>query len=123
MTDTHTEVLSAFYDGAAVDPNLLEAALEDPRARAALVDFARFRAAVTTSDPLPNALVALRPAVRGRPQLWAALAGAAAMLALVALTVALLPDGWFRGSHDAGPPSPTRVVRYQPGVDWAPETR
>jgi len=123
MTDTHTEVLSAFCDGAVVDPDLLAAALDDPRARAALVDFARLRAAVTSSEPLPDSLTRLRPALVRRPQLWAALGGAAAMLVLLALTVALLPHGWLRATHEDGPPSPTRVVRYEPGVDWAPERR
>lgn len=123
MTDTHTEVLSAFCDGAVVDPDRLAAALEDPRARAAVVDFARLRAAVTSSDPLPDSLATLRPAAVRRPQLLAALAGAAAMLVLLALSFALLPPGWFRTAHDDGPPSPTRVVRYEPGVDWAPERR
>ena len=121
MTQTHTEVLSAFCDGAVVDPDLLASALDDPRARAALVDFARLRAAVTSSQPLPASLARLRPAVVRRPQLWAAIAGAAAMLVLVALSFALLPRTWFsRGMSDA-PPAPTRVVRYEPGVDWAPQ--
>jgi hypothetical protein len=123
MTDTHTEVLSAFCDGAVVDPDLLAAALEDPRARTALVDFARLRAAVTSSHPLPDSLARLQPAVVRRSRLWAAAAGAAAMLVLVALTFAMLPRAWFERDSSVDPPAPSRVIRYQPGVDWAPETR
>jgi hypothetical protein len=119
MSDTHTEVLSAFCDGEPVDPDRLAAALADARAREALVDFARLRAAVTSSSPLPESLSRLRPAlVVRRPPLWAAVAAAAATIVLVALTAQLLPRAWFtRGATD-GPPSPTRIVRYEPGVDW-----
>ena len=118
MSETHTEVLSAFCDGEAVDPDLFAAALADPRARDALVDFARLRAAATSSRPLPESLARLRPApesVVRRPQWWAAAAAAVAMLVLVALTLALLPRTWFRGDTTDMPPSPTRVVQYQPG--------
>ena len=118
MTETHTEILSAFCDGRIVDPDQLADALADPRARDALVDFARLRAAVTSSHPLPASLTRLRPAPVRRPQLWAAMAGAAAMLVLVALTVALLPRTWIARDTTDGPPSPTRVLRYEPGVDW-----
>ena len=121
MSETHTGILSAFCDGEAVDPDLFAAALADPRGREALVDFARLRAAVTSSHPLPASLARLRPAresIVRRPQLWAALAGAAAMLLLVAMTFALLPRTWFTPKAADAPPSPTRVVRYQPGVDW-----
>jgi hypothetical protein len=119
MSDTHTEILSAFCDGEAVDPDLFAAALADPRGREALVDFARLRAAVTSSHPLPASLTRLRPAAVRRPQLWAAVAGAAAMLVLVALTAALLPRAWF-GEAGTRPPAPDRVIRYEPGVDWSP---
>jgi hypothetical protein len=123
MTDMHSELLSTFCDGAVVDPDLLAAALDDPRARDVLVDFARLRAAVTSSRPLPDSLSRLRPARGRRPQVWAAIAGAAAMLVLLALTFAMLPRNWFVRSAETTPPAPTRVIRYQPGVDWGPETR
>jgi len=123
MTDTHTEILSAFCDGQVVDPDRLADALADPRAREALVDFARLRAAVTSSSPLPASLTRLRPAPARRPQLWAAMAGAAAMLVLVALTFALLPRTWISREASDGPPSPARTIRYEPGVDWLPELR
>jgi hypothetical protein len=42
---------------------------------------------------------------------------------LVALTFAMLPRNWFVEPGAADPPAPARVIRYQPGVDWAPETR
>ena len=123
MTSIQTEVLSAFSDGAVVDPDLLASALEDPRARAALVDFARLRAAVVSSRPLPDSLARLRPVAGRRPQLWAAVVGAAAMLVLVALTFSMVPRSWLVRDASDVPPAPARVIRYQPGVDWAPETR
>jgi hypothetical protein len=123
MSETHTGILSAFCDGEAVDPELFAAALADPRGRDALVDFARLRAAVISSHPPPASLARLRPAPRRRPQLRAAMAGAAAMLVLMALTFALLPRTWFTPIPADAPPAPTRVVRYQPGVDWLPEPR
>jgi hypothetical protein len=122
MTDTQTEILSAFCDGQIVDPDRLADALADSRARDALVDFARLRAAVASSQPLPASLIRLRPGAEGRvrrPRLWAAIAGAAAMLLLIALTFALLPRTWTANDKSTdGPPPPTRVVRYQPGIDW-----
>jgi hypothetical protein len=118
MSETHTEILSAFCDGEAVDPDLFAAALADPRGRDALVDFARLRAAVTSSHPLPASLAQLRPAAHRRLQLWAAMSGAAAMLVLIAITFALLPRTWITRDSGDTPPSPTRVVRYEPGVDW-----
>jgi hypothetical protein len=123
MSDTHTEILSAFCDGEAVDPDRLAAALADARAREALVDFARLRAAVTSSHPLPDSLARLRPAIPRRPRLWAAVAAAAAMIVLLALTAALLPRTWFTRNPTDSPPSPNRVVRYEAGVDWNPEQR
>ena len=120
MTEIHTALLSAFCDGQIVDPDQLADALAVPRARDALVDFARLRAAVTSSHPLPVSLTRLRPVPVRRPQLWAAMAGAAAMLVLVALTFALLPRTWTNRDGADGPPSPTRVMRYVPGVDWQP---
>jgi len=123
MSEIHTEILSAFCDGEPIDPDRLAAALADPPARDALVDFARLRAAAISSSPLPESLARLRPAlVVRRPPLWTAVAAIAAMIVLVALTAGLLPRTWFAKS-DETPPSPTRVVRYQPGVDWHPEPR
>src|SRR4051812_27138422 len=123
MTDTHTEILSAFCDGEAVDPDLFAVALADVHARQALVDFARLRAAVTSSQPLPPSLSTLRRMPRWRRIAWTAAATAAAMIVLVALTIALLPRSWTMRDATDRPPSPSRVVRYQPGVDWHPEQR
>jgi hypothetical protein len=117
MTDLHTEVLSAFCDGAVVDPDLLAEALANPRAREALVDFARLRAALVCSDPLPASLDRLSPVRARRATLWAGIVGAAAMLVLAVLTFTILPRSWFIPQGEA-PPAPSRVVSYQPGVDW-----
>jgi hypothetical protein len=119
MTENHTEVLSAFCDGEIVDPDLFAAALADQHARAALVDFARLRAAVAPVGALPASLGALRgPEARPRVARWA-MASAAAVLLIVA-AASLLPRISFTKSTDQSPPPPSRVVRYEPGVDWHP---
>jgi hypothetical protein len=46
MTPNHLEVLSAFFDGEAVEPDLLAASLQEPGAAGVLVEFARLRRAV-----------------------------------------------------------------------------
>ena len=123
MTEKQTGGLSGVWDGAVVEPDRRADARGDPRAGDALGEFARLRAAVTAYQPLPESLARLRPAVVRRPQLWAAVAGAAAMLVLVALTITMLPSSWFARAAADGPPPPARVVRFEPGVDWGPERR
>jgi len=119
MSDTHTEILSAFCDGEVVDPDVLAEALADSRAREALIDFARLRAAVALTAPLPASLARLhglpaRPRVGG----WTVVAAAAAMVLLILVSAALLPRTLFTRSTDESPPSPSRVLRFEPGIDW-----
>jgi hypothetical protein len=122
MTDNHTEILSAFCDGEIVDPDLLSAALADPRAREALIDFARLRAAVAPLEPLPASLATLRRApARSRVAGWTVTAAAAAMVLLIVAVASLLPRTLFTRTADQSPPSPTRVLRFEPGVDWHAE--
>ncbi len=137
MTEIHTDILSAFCDGEIVDPELLAAALADSHGRAALIDFARLRAAVAPAGLLPASLGSLRrlPASAFAPFQplalrrdrrftgWGVTAAAAALLLLIVAAASLLPRTLFRGSADEAPPAPSRVVRYQPGVDWGPEER
>jgi hypothetical protein len=121
MSELHSETLSAFCDGEIVDPERLRAALTDAQARDALVDFARLRAGVGSAASLPPSLNTLRPSrvpVSGVPR-WSALV--AALLVLGVLSGALLSRLWTRPAD--APPSPTRVVRYVPGVDWHADNR
>jgi hypothetical protein len=119
MSDTHTEILSAFCDGEVVDPDVLAEALADSRARDALIDFARLRAAVAVTTRVPASLAGLRDSP-ARPRLggWTVVAAAAAMVLLIVVSAALLPRTLFTRSTDQSPPSPSRVLRFEPGVDW-----
>jgi negative regulator of sigma E activity len=54
MTPNHLEVLSAFFDGEAVDPDLLAASLQEPGAAGVLVEFARLRRAVHEDTSRPT---------------------------------------------------------------------
>ena len=120
MTEIHSDVLSAFCDGDAVDPGLLAAALANSQGRDALIDFARLRAAVAPIGALPASLGELRrPPARHRAG-WVMVAAAAAMVLLIVAAASLLPRISFTKSTDQFPPSPSRVVRYEPGVDWHP---
>jgi hypothetical protein len=120
MNTIHTEVLSAFVDGEPVEPSLLAAALDDPDARAALVDFVRFRdVARADSEVLPAALERLPlPTRQGRVLRWAA---AAAVLLLMFVAGLLAPQPWRQAPDSSDtPPQPTRIERFEPGVDWHP---
>ena len=117
MTDLQTEAISAFCDGEIVDPDLLAAALADPRGREALVDFARLRAAVGPAGALPASLAGLRP----RIHVWTMAVAAAAMVLLIVAAASLLPRSLTTRNADQSPPSPTRVLRFVPGVDWHAE--
>jgi hypothetical protein len=119
MTMIHTEVLSAFLDGESVDPAHLAAAFEDPEARAALLDFVRLReAARADSDALPASLVQLRRSGPRYPVLrWAA---AAAVLVLMFVAGLMAPQPWRNPASGDTPPQPTRIERFEPGVDWHP---
>ena len=120
MIDDYSHTISAFVDGEPVDPDHLAGALEDPEARAALVDFVRMRAAVRAGDPpLPTSLTTFRqrPVAGFRLLRWPAVA---ALLVLVFLAGLMVPrpsiSGRDTGSGD--PPPPTRVEKFTPGVDW-----
>ena len=54
MNGNYEEVLSAFFDGEAVDPDRLAASLQEPDAINALVEFARLRRAVYADTSRPG---------------------------------------------------------------------
>jgi ferric-dicitrate binding protein FerR (iron transport regulator) len=118
MNETHTAIVSAFLDHEPVDPDALSAALDDPEARAALVDFVRLRQSLDPVTALPASLQTLRrrPVVRTVVLRWSA---AAALLVLVFLAgwMAPRPGGDARGV--TAPPDPVRVEKFVPGVDWS----
>ena len=111
-TEERFEVLSALLDREAVDPDALARALDDPAGRAQLVDFARLRARVqlefSVGDPIPS---------RSRPssaRRWLARVA----LVLLPLSLGLVGGAWWVEQRDMRPPTPDRVVRLVPGVDW-----
>jgi hypothetical protein len=114
---THIETMSALWDGELVDPDALAAALGDPAARAALVDFARMRAAVRADEaPLPASLATLQPSA-GLARVRLPLGAVAALLLVVLLTGWMLPRPWVESREDL-PPAPARTLTFEPGVDW-----
>ena len=119
MTTPDTEVFSALLDGEAVDADRLAAALDDPAARGALIDFVRLRAAVRTGDdPLPASLKSpLGRRTRVRLLRWPA---AAAVVVLVFLAGLLAPRPWNQTAPPSSelPPEPARIEKFVPGVDW-----
>ena len=122
-TDTHTETLSALCDGETVDPEALAAALDDPAARRALVEFVRLRHSVNLDRaPLPRSLDALRVGRLSILRATMPLPAVAALALLVLLGAWVMPRPWSTPSTDT-PPAPTRVIQYVPGVDWQPIRR
>jgi hypothetical protein len=119
------EVLSAFVDGERFEPADLATALAEPGARELLVEFVRLRMAVA-DDSRPAASFAremrerlgggrarrLPPFLRGT--------AAAAVLALAAYGAFDLGRLLRRLPPADEPPPVTRVIRFEPGVDWMP---
>ena len=118
------EVLSAVLDGDAVDIGQLEAALENPDGRRVFVDFVKLRQATANDvltpsrefhDRVLDDLKLNKPArTRGVPF---PIAAAAILLAM--LLGSLMEQNVIRQVPAApGPPEPTRILRFEPGVDW-----
>ena len=116
MNELHSMTMSTFCDGEPVDPDVLASALADPEGRELLVEFVRLREAVRAPEPLPGSLQELR-----EPRAWwrarVPLHVAATLAAAAALAALLAPRPWDGGSAPA-PPTPTQVLRFEPGVDW-----
>lgn len=123
------ELLSAFLDGEEVEPTALAEALTTPGARETLRDFALLRAGIQDDDEAPGA-EAYR-SIRGqlaaaeRVSWWRRAipvpVPAVAASVVLALALAFWAGASFRPVATAEveePPTPDRVVRYQPGVDW-----
>ena len=120
------EVLSAVLDGDAVDIAQLAMALDHPEGRRVFVDFVKVRQATAHDSATPRRefyegvardLTFNQPVRRrGLPY---PLAAAAVLLAIL---VGSMLDVDFAGRDrtTAAPPAPTRVLRFEPGVDWQP---
>jgi hypothetical protein len=120
------EVLSAVLDGDSVDIARLEAALEHTEGRRVFVDFVRLRQAAGNDIAKPRRefyeevvrdLTVNQPVRRrGLPFSLAAAAVLGAMLFGSMLDLNFVSQD----PAPAGPPEPTRVLQFEPGVDWQP---
>jgi hypothetical protein len=120
------EVLSAVLDGDPVDIAQLETALEDAEARRLFVDFVRLRQTAASDNTTPRGefseralaelTVSRRIGARRLPLPVAAVAILVAMLLGSMLDLDLIR----RERAPSVPPEPTRVLQFEPGVDWQP---
>jgi len=117
------EVLSAFVDGEPVGAAELAAALGEPGAREAMIDFIRLRAALA-ADAGPSEVFVhrMRKRLAGARRVPLLLRLAAAVVVAVLATVGAfdLVRGFRPGPRTDEPPVATRVIRFEPGVDWKP---
>jgi hypothetical protein len=117
------EVVSAFVDGEPVEAGELGSALAGPGGREALLDFMLLRARLADgAEPSPVFVARMRRRLGGRA--GAPRGGRIVRLAAVAAVLMLATLGALdlarslRGDRPHEPPEPTRVIRYEPGVDW-----
>ena len=130
MKEEWTVVLSALVDGEEVtDLAVLAESLASAEGRETLLEFVRLRAAVRADEsrPRPEFYEKVRP-VLGRSAGWAGrpfLRGLAAAVVFVLGTAGLVDLGLrLRGDKGAEqPPRATRVLRFEPGVDWHTSAR
>lgn len=130
MSEHPFECLSAFLDGEPVDPSEMAETLAMPGAREALVDFIRLRAEFGQDSSEPSAKFygsmerIFNPESRRTRSyvIGGGLALAAAVI-LFAVFVWVGPMGRRSTGGDYAaaslkPPTPTRDIRFEPGVDW-----
>ncbi len=130
MKEEWMVVLSALVDGEEItDLAVLAESLAAAEGREALLEFVRLRAAVRTDEsrPRPEFYEKVRP-VLGRPAGWVGrpfLRGLAAAVVFVLGTAGVIDLGLrIRGEKPAEqPPHATRVLRFEPGVDWRTSTK
>jgi hypothetical protein len=119
------EVLSAFVDGERVAPGDLAVALSQPGAREALIDFVRMRVELSNDERPSVAFVErmrkrLGGIRRGGVQLLLRVAAAMVVGVLATIGAVDLLRGSRPGRGHDDPPVVTRVIRFEPGVDWKP---
>jgi hypothetical protein len=122
MNDTDL-IIDAFIDDEAVDVDALRRALADPAGREYLIEALALRT-LMTAEPggMVDAFQTRRRATGWSARSWAAVA---ALLTIVASLV-----GYTAGTRTSDrqvvpepaasvhAPSPTKVIRLQPGIDW-----
>lgn len=124
--------IDALVDGEAVDKAALRAMLDDPAARDYLVDALVLRQLAREMEP--NRFMAARTqrGVVSRVTRWAAAvailvagAGAGYVYGHRASNVSSSPASVeiMVGALPPPAPSPTRSIRFEPGVNWTSETR
>ena len=109
--DTH-DVVSAFLDNEPFDPADLARALADPDGRQLLLDLVALRSLVR-EEPIAPAAHAGGTGSRSK---WIAVGFLAASIVFGAGTAWLLPPLLRQPPADA-PPTPHRVVTFEPGGD------
>jgi hypothetical protein len=118
MREELSEALSAFVDGEDFEPQVLAQALGEPGAREMLIECVLLRGACAgaerPSEAFYAAMTARLAARRGRPALR--LLAAAAVLALAVLGLFDLGARLYPGRRADEPPTPTRVLQFEPGV-------
>jgi hypothetical protein len=123
------EVLSALLDGELVQIEDLETVLNTAAGRRALIEFVSLRneARTNVDPPHPDFSEAVRRRVRWSTVFMGKrvpLPVAAAAVLLAVLFVSALNTRVFESERQAsGPPEATRILRFEPGVDWKMEAR
>lgn len=132
MNDAELELLSAFFDGRPVDAAQLALILGDPASLETLRDFARLRASVAATTPLPRdewvAVLRARLAREAGARPRGLRLAAAAALVVVAASLhawsrwqAPGPSSAVASKAQAGdelPPAPSRTLAFENGKDW-----
>lgn len=113
------EVVSAFLDNEPFDANELAHALAEPGGRELLLDLIALRA-VVQEDVAAPVQINTRAMARQR-RLWIAAGFAAATVLFTiggALTMRAIRSAPPAISEADVPPHPTRVVTFEPGLEW-----
>jgi hypothetical protein len=139
MTSPNPELITACLDGEPVDPDELARLLNSAEARDLVCDLLVLRAATGADEREPSRefyehvrnrmpgspLLSKRRPRGARPALRALVAAAALLAAMLAgwglhgLAPEFSTDGAVsRADATEDPPEPTRVVRFERGVDW-----
>jgi negative regulator of sigma E activity len=122
MSAETSQILSAFVDGEPVDAEALAHALLESGGRDTLIDFVLVRGALVDDSRPSEAFYAamgkrLTPRWRRGLRPLRVLA-AAAVLALAVVGLFDLGSRLASRPRADEPPAPTRVLRFEPGVDW-----
>ena len=126
MTHEPPEVLSAFLDGEAYEPDELAAALAAPGARESLIDFVLLRAGLTRADDRPAArfYAQMQQTLTARPhgipwrQRWVPTLAAAAVVTFAAFGLWIAFKGGSAPVQPETPPVPVRTLHFVPDVHW-----